>query len=113
MGFAKKFKTAIGAVADVIPGANRVINTVSGLPIRTGAIDILKSGVDQVQRNKAGEAQMADALAQQQAATAEQARLKLIADASVQAQEEEARKKTVFGGSAQQQILERRKLLGI
>ena len=117
MGFGKKFKTAVGAVANAIPGANQAINTISGLPggdpIGGVTLGILKSGVDQTARDKAGAAQMEDALSQQQAATAEQARLKLIADESVKAQEELARKKTVFGGDAQQQTLERRKLLGI
>ena len=117
MGFGRGFKSAIGAVANVIPGANNAINAISGLPggelIGGGTVGILKSGVDQTARDKAGAAQTEKALAQQQAATAEQARLKLISDASVQAQEELARKKTVFGGDTQQQTLERRKLLGI
>lgn len=114
MAFGKRFKRAVGSVVNVVPGGSQIVKATSNLPINNliGS-SILQSGVKQVGREQAGAAQMADALTQQQAATAEQARLKLIADESVRLQEEAARKKTVFGGDSQQQTLERRKLLGI
>jgi hypothetical protein len=110
MGFGKKFKAAFSPAVDILAPATGMLGRSQ---YTKDFIPYYDSSRDYGKRQEAGIEQTNRALAEQQAATAEQARLKLIADESVRAQEELARKKTVFGGDTQQQTLERRKLLGI
>lgn len=109
MGFGKKWKKAIGAIAKAIPGGEKIAQF-------TPAAGIVDSSVDTVNRQDAAMAtakQQAQQTGTLNAQIAEQTRLKLLSEADLKAQEEELKKRTTFAGSSMQGVMERKKLLGI
>jgi hypothetical protein len=114
--FVKNIKKAAGSALNALPGAKSGIYDM--LPTAIGSVGALRiasaSKKDSEQLKSANDAlnQTQASLTQTKASLAEEARLRLIAEQSADAQAQQERTRTNFAGSSIQSLLERKKLLG-
>ena len=113
MGFGKKWKKAIGAIAKAIPGGEKIAQFGVGAGIVDSSVDTVNRQDTATKNAIATAEQQAQQTGALNAQVAEQTRLKLLSEADLKAQEEELKKRTTFAGSSMQGVMERKKLLGI